>query len=288
MSIKVLRGQGRISQWTFAHQAKRLVEQAITRPTRNVWDNETNKTKQVPTLEADRLKELESDNAFDLISDMITEANDSMMSYITGATGQHNWQLNHRVDALVGDLHTLSLVTHAKHGSVFVGTKSANPHSHNHITLYQYTGDDEPRMPYRKSLRSKILFRKEWATKYSEWRNKSHGLINEYQAHINGLKSKHKVNSTKRQLRQAEDRIKTFTQAIDDCNATLDADITAYNAEQQWLAAMPKHLLKDKPHIIGLMNDPVPILKKYMGHKADTEESARRLRVELNLLGVTE
>ena len=141
-------------------------------------------------------------------------------------------------------------------------------------------------MPYKKSLKSKILMRKEWAVKYLDWRSKNLVAISDYEAHVTGLKSKQKKHAIMRQLKHAEDKVKMNTDRVDNCNATLEADIIKYNGEQDWLAAMPKHLLSDKPHILGLMQDPVAMLKNWMRAKTGAEESLNRLRVELSLLGV--
>lgn len=288
MSIKVLRGKGRISQMTFVTQVRRLYQGAILYPTRNVWDEATGKSKQVPTLEAQRLKELESDNVFDLITDKITKANDSMMNYITGVTAHHDWQLNRVVSDLLGDSDTLSLCHRSQQSKgIFVGSNASNPHMDKHITLYEYTGElDEPRMPYKKSLKNKILMRKDWAVKYLDWRNKNTKVIADYKTHLKWLRTKQEAGATKRQLLHTNNQLQTCVKAIDKCNATLDADITKYNAEQAWLAAMPKHLLKDRPAIVGLMRDPVVALNNHKQTKAKYEESARGLETKLSLMGM--
>ena len=288
MSIKVLRGKGRISQMTFVTQVRRLYQGAILYPTRTVWDEATGKSKQVPTLDAQRLKELESDNVFDLITDKITKANESMMKYITGVAAHHDWQLNRVVNDLLGDSDTLNLShwTQASKG-IFVGSNASNPYVDKHITLYEYTGESgEPRMPYKKSLKTKILMRKDWAVKYLDWRNKNAKVIADYQTHLKWLRTKQEAGATKRQLAHANNHLQTCVEAIDKCNATLDADITKYNAEQAWVAGMPKHLLKDKPSILGLMRDPVATLNKQKQAKAKYEESVKGLETKLSLMGM--
>ena len=287
MSIKVLRGQGRISQWVFIKEVLSLYQRAVQYPTRNVWNADKNTTEQMPTQQAERLSELESDNFFDLVSDTITKANEGMMAYITGDNDRYDYQLNRAVSAMLGDKDSMNLVKLASSSPVFVGTNTNHPWEDKNITMYQYTGDSEnPRM-YKKSLKQKVLMTKDWAVKYLEWHSKNTQLIQSYNDHVEGLRAKQEVITIKRGLHHQKNKLIGLTQTTDDLESTLDADITKYNAEQTWLAGMPKHLLDDKPHILGLMSDPMVAIKNWRKAKAQCEVAIERFQTKLSLMGVT-
>jgi hypothetical protein len=275
MSIQVLRGQGRISQWFFVKEVRQLYQRAVQYPTQNIWNAEANSHTTIPTQQAKRLSELESDNFFDLVSDKITKANEGMMDYITGDNNRFDYQLNRVINAMLGDEDSMNLVTLASSSPVFVGTKTNDPYEDRNITLYQYTGDSETPRMYKKSLKHKVLMTKDWAVKYLEWYSKNTQLIQSYNDHVKGLKAKQEVANLKRSLRHQKDKLIGYTQTTDDLASTLDDDITKYNAEQTWLARMPKHLLGDKPHILGLMNDPVVAIKNWRRAKNESEQAIR-------------
>tara|TARA_B100001094_G_scaffold332738_1_gene406141 strand:- start:4894 stop:5793 length:900 start_codon:yes stop_codon:yes gene_type:complete len=285
-----MRGVGNIEQWWWLVAARTLMNDAVLSPTKNQWCRDEGKYKSVTKKEAEDLQKLDTDNPYYLINGYIEKINTSIMERVTGVSGKSiDYNLLRKVEALVNIENTLPIILEAKNGSpVLLGSKVRHPNWDAHITAYKYTGDrpDRPLWQHLRSRKNTCKLTVDTAKNYYDWISKNRHVIASFREHHKAHLAQIDRQRQKYDLKNYSDQLISKTKNLREHTEALDENLRKYGLEQDWLAAIPKHLSKDMPHILGLARDPMVQVKHLTEQVEVLSNKINAIKTKLSLSGV--